>query len=317
MGYIIAAVVVLVFGFIMLLRTVRIVPQTEAWIVERLGKYSRTLDAGMHILIPFIDAVRYKHSLKEIALDIAEQICITKDNVAVGIDGILFFKVLDAKMASYGVANFVPAIVQLAQTTLRSEIGKIDLDRTFEERSHINATVVNEIDKVTDSWGVKVMRYEIKTITPPADVQAAMEKQMRAEREKRAQILESEGDRESRINRAEGIKQEAIKNSEAKKIQQINEAEGQATAIESVAKATAEGIRLVAESISNAGGREAVQLRVAESYIAQFGQLARTNNTMIVPASVSDISGMIATAMAVLDKTGGGKATPTAPQIKA
>lgn len=304
MGYGVAAIIFLIFGLIMLYRTVRIVPQTEAWVVERLGKYSTTLEAGIHILIPFLDSVRYKHSLKEIGLDIAEQVCITKDNVQVAVDGILFFKVMDAKLASYGVANFVPAIVNLAQTTLRSEIGKIELGRVVEEREHINNALITALDHATDAWGIKVIRYEIKTITPPEHITTAMEKQKSSDMERVALINQSQGDREAKINRAEGVKQEAIKNSEAKKIQSINEADGQAAAILAMASATAEGIRKVAESIAIPGGKEAVQLRVAEAYIQQFGQLARANNTMIVPATVSDISGMVASAMAVLDKVG-------------
>lgn len=301
MGFLIFGFFVAIFAVVTLFKTMQIVPQQMAFVVERLGKYSRTLNAGMHILIPFVDQIRYKHSLKEIVLDIDEQVCITKDNVQVGIDGVLFFRVTDPYKASYGVANFVPAIVQLAQTTLRSVIGKLDLDRTFEERTHINGEVVLSIDAATDSWGVKVLRYEIKTINPPADVTGAMEKQMRAEREKRAKILESEGDRDSKINRADGLKQETIKNSEAQKQRQINEAEGQASAILSVAKATADGIKMIADSISTKGGQEAVRLRVAEEYIKQFGQLAKTSTTMIVPATANDLSGMIATAMSVFE----------------
>lgn len=302
-GFLIFGLFVAIFAIVTLFKTMQIVPQQMAFVVERLGKYSRTLDAGMHILIPFVDQIRYKHSLKEIVLDIDEQVCITKDNVQVGIDGVLFFRVTDPYKASYGVANFVPAVVQLAQTTLRSVIGKLDLDRTFEERTHINGEVVLSIDTATDSWGVKVLRYEIKTINPPADVTGAMEKQMRAEREKRAKILESEGDRDSKINRADGLKQETIKNSEAQKQRQINEAEGQASAILSVAKATADGIKMIADSISIKGGQEAVRLRVAEEYIKQFGQLAKASTTMIVPATASDLSGMIATAMSIFENT--------------
>lgn len=297
------SMIVIAFVVIFLLRTVRIVPQQNAFVVERLGKYHRTLSAGLHIVVPFIDAIRYKHNLKEVVLDIPEQICITRDNVQVGVDGVLFFRVTDAAKASYGVATFLPAIVQLAQTTLRSEIGKLELDRTFEERQHINNSIVMELDKATDPWGVKVLRYEIKSITPPHDVIAAMEKQMRAEREKRAKILESEGDRDSKINRAEGDKQQVIKNSEASRQQQINEAEGRAAAILAVAKATSDGLKLVAAVLASAGGQDAARLRVAEEYVKQFGALAKESNTMIVPASASDMSGMIATAMSVFDKT--------------
>src|SRR5919112_4648831 len=270
-GNLIVAVVVAVFAMIVISKIVRVVPQQQAWVVERLGKYHDTLNAGLHILWPFVDVVRYKHSLKEIALDIPEQVCITKDNVQVGVDGVLYFKILNPERASYGISDYTYAISQLAQTNLRSEIGKIDLDRTFEERTNINSQVVQEVDKASESWGVKVLRYEIKNITPPKDVLAAMEKQMRAEREKRAVILTSEGERDAAINTAEGEKQQVIKASEARKQQQINEAEGRAAAIRSVAAATAEGIRQVADAIRQPGGMEAVQLRVAEQYVTQFG----------------------------------------------
>lgn len=293
------ALVLVFFAFVALIKTIRIVPQQMVFVVERLGKYNRTLQAGLHILVPFIDKIAYKHSLKEIVLDIPEQICITKDNVQVTVDGILFFRVIDAAKASYGVANYVPAIIQLAQTTLRSEIGKLDLDRTFEERERINNAVVLAIDAATEPWGVKVLRYELKSITPPRDVLAAMEKQMRAEREKRAKILESEGDRDSKINRAEGVKQETIKNSEAEKQRSINEAEGQAAAILAVAKATADGLKMIADILKAPGGAEAARLRVAQDYVTQFGELARTNNTMIIPANVQEISSMLATAFSL------------------
>jgi regulator of protease activity HflC (stomatin/prohibitin superfamily) len=287
--------------------TVKIVPQQQCFVVERLGKYHATLHAGLHFVVPFIDVVRYKHSMKEFVLDIPEQVCITKDNVQVGVDGILFFRVMDPEKASYGVTNYANALVQLAQTTLRSEIGKIDLDRTFEEREHINQSVVMAIDKASDPWGVKVLRYEIKTIQPPKDIIQSMEKQMKAEREKRALILESEGERDAKINRAEGVKQETIKNSEAEKQRQINEAEGQAAAIRSVALATAEGIQNVAKALSGTGGADAARLKIAEEYVRQFGELARTTNTMIVPATTSDMAGMLATAFSLYDGTKGGK----------
>jgi regulator of protease activity HflC (stomatin/prohibitin superfamily) len=299
-GTLIVAVVVVIFAMILISRIARVVPQQQAWVVERLGKYSGTLNAGFHILVPFMDTVRYKHSLKEIAIDVPEQVCITKDNVQVAVDGILYFKVLNPERASYGISDYTYAISQLAQTNLRSEIGKIDLDKTFEERTNINTAVVSEVDKASEAWGVKVLRYEIKNITPPQDVLAAMEKQMRAEREKRALILQSEGQRDAAINNAEGDKQQVIKASEAKKQQAINEAEGQSAAIMSVAKATAEGIRQVAEAINLAGGRDAMQLRLAEEYIKQFGLLAKSGNSMIVPATVSDVSSMIAMATSIL-----------------
>jgi regulator of protease activity HflC (stomatin/prohibitin superfamily) len=289
---------------IIIAKTAVVVPQQSAYVVERLGKYAATLDAGFHILLPFIDRIRYKHSLKETAIDIPEQVCITRDNVQVSVDGILYLKVLNPQRASYGISDYNFALIQLAQTTLRSEIGKIELDRTFEERTNINIQVVNELDKASDPWGVKVLRYEIKNITPPKGVLDAMEKQMRAEREKRAVILTSEGERDAAINQAEGEKQQVIKASEAKKQQQINEAEGAAAAILAIAQATAEGLRKVAETIQVPGGQEAVQLRVAEQYITKFGELAKTTNTLILPATVSDVGSMIALAMNAIRQTG-------------
>jgi regulator of protease activity HflC (stomatin/prohibitin superfamily) len=302
-GTFLLALVVAAVAIVILFKTAIVVPQQSAFIVERLGRYSKTLSAGFHILVPGIERIAYRHSLKEAALDIAEQICITKDNVQVGIDGVLYLQVLDPARASYGISDYHFAISQLAQTTLRSEIGKIDLDRTFEERATINANVVTELDKASEPWGVKVLRYEIRNINPPADVLQAMEKQMRAEREKRAVILTSEGDRDAKINQAEGEKQRVIKESEAARQQQINEAAGEAEAILAVATATAEGLRRVAEAVAAAGGREAMQLRVAENYVQQFGNLARTSNTLVIPANVSDIAGMIAMATKVFDQT--------------
>jgi regulator of protease activity HflC (stomatin/prohibitin superfamily) len=294
---------IVVFGILALLvivviaKTAVVVPQQSAYVVERLGRYHATLSAGFHVLLPFVDVIRYRHTLKENAIDIPAQVCITRDNVQVGVDGILYLKVLNPERASYGISDFVFAISQLAQTTLRSEVGKIDLDRTFEERTNINLQVVTELDKASEAWGVKVLRYEIKNITPPHDVLAAMEKQMRAEREKRAVILTSEGQRDAAVNNAEGEKQQVIKASEARKQQQINEAEGQAAAILSVSSATAEGIRRVADAIKQPGGFEAVQLRVAEQYVEQFGHLAKESNTLILPANASDVGAMIALAM--------------------
>jgi regulator of protease activity HflC (stomatin/prohibitin superfamily) len=298
------------FALWIFFKIVVVVPQQNAFVVERLGKFAGVLDAGMHILVPFMDVIRYRHVLKEQAMDIPEQVCITKDNVQVAVDGILYLKIMDPERASYGISNYIFAITQLAQTTLRSEIGKIELDRTFEERTHINGQVVSEVDKASEAWGVKVLRYEIKNITPPQDVLAAMEKQMRAEREKRAVILTSEGTRDAAINTAEGSKQETIKQSEARKQQQINEAEGQAAAIMAVASATAEGIRRVAEAIKVPGGYEAVQLRVAEQYIGQFGELAKKSNTLVLPANVADVGSMIALAMAAVKSDGGGQPQP-------
>jgi regulator of protease activity HflC (stomatin/prohibitin superfamily) len=299
----IIAVAVAIFAIFLVVKTAIVVPQQNAFVVERLGKFHSVLDAGFHILVPFVDAIRYRHTLKEQALDIPEQICITKDNVQVGVDGIIYLKVLDAQRASYGIADYSYAITQLAQTALRSEIGKIDLDRTFEERTHINGMVISELDKATGPWGIKVLRYEIKNITPPQDVLAAMEKQMRAEREKRAVVLTSEGERDAAVNNAEGKKQQVIKESEASRQRQINEADGQAQAILAITTATAEGIRKVAEAISAPGGVEAVQLRVAEKYVEQFGHIAKTTNTVVLPASVSDIGSMITLATNVLKTT--------------
>jgi regulator of protease activity HflC (stomatin/prohibitin superfamily) len=308
--FVTAALAVLVI--IVLAKTAVVVPQQNAYLVERLGKFSNVLGAGFHILLPFIDVIRYKHSLKESAIDIPEQVCITRDNVQVSVDGVLYLKVLDPQRASYGISNYLFAITQLAQTTLRSEIGKIELDRTFEERTNINIAVVSELDKASEAWGVKVLRYEIKNITPPKDVLAAMEKQMRAEREKRAVILQSEGQRDAAINAAEGDKQQAIKASEAKRQKQINEAEGEAQAILSVAGATAEGLKKVADAIQTPGGMEALQLRVAEAYVEKFGELAKANNTMVLPANLADVGSMIALAMGAI-KTTGAETKPRIP----
>jgi regulator of protease activity HflC (stomatin/prohibitin superfamily) len=304
-GLLIVAVILALLTLVVIAKTAIVVPQQSAYVVERLGRYSGTLNAGFHILMPFVDTIRYRHSLKELAVDIPAQVCITRDNVQVGVDGVLYLKVLNPERASYGIMDYMFAISQLAQTTLRSEVGKIDLDKTFEERTNINTQVVTELDKATEAWGVKVLRYEIKNITPPHDVLAAMEKQMRAEREKRAVILTSEGARDAAINTAEGGKQETIKQSEARKQQQINEAEGQAEAILAVATATAEGIRKVAEAITLPGGFEAVQLRVAEQYIGQFGELAKTSNTLVLPANVADVGSMIALAMKAVGRQPG------------
>ncbi len=303
-----AIIGIVVLAIVIVAKTATIVPQQQAYVIENLGKYSRTLRAGFHILVPFIERIAYRHSLKEMAIDIPEQVCITKDNVQVGVDGVLYMQVLDPERASYGIQDYVFAITQLAQTTLRSEIGKIDLDRTFEERAIINGNVVREVDLASDAWGVKILRYEIRNINPPPDVIEAMEKQMRAEREKRAVILESEGVRDANINRAEGEKQKVIKESEAKRQQQINEAEGEAAAIEAVATATAEGLRRVASAVAGAGGAEAMQLRIAEQYVAQFGQIAKQGNTLVVPANLSDVASMIALATKIVQ--GGNEGGP-------
>ena len=299
-------VVLFIVGLIILViaKTAVIVPQQSAFVIENLGKYSRSIQAGFHLLVPFIERVAYKHSLKERAIDIPEQTCITRDNVQVGVDGVLYMQILDAKRASYGISDYIFAIAQLAQTTLRSEVGKIDLDRTFLERANINASVVSELDKASDPWGVKVLRYEIKNINPPADVITAMEKQMRAEREKRAVILTSEGERDAKINEAEGLKQQVIKQSEATKQRQINEAEGEAEAILAVATATAEGLRQVAVSLIGPGGDAAMQLRIAEQYVQQFGNLAKVGNTLIVPSNLSDIASMVTVASNIVGKGG-------------
>ena len=299
---------VVVFGVLAILvliiiaKTAVVVPQQSAFVIERLGKYSGTLYAGFHVLVPFIDVIRYRHTLKEQSSDIPAQVCITRDNVQVGVDGILYLKVLNPERASYGIQDYHFAISQLAQTTLRSEIGKIDLDRTFEERTNINTAVVTELDKASESWGVKVLRYEIRNITPPGDILAAMEKQMRAEREKRAVILSSEGTRDAAINTAEGEKQQVIKASEARRQQQINEAQGQAEAILTVANATAEGLKKVGAAITMEGGYDAVRLRVAEQYVAQFGQLVQGTTNLVLPANVGDIGAMIALAMNVFNQ---------------
>lgn len=297
--YVVGVIALLVI--IVIAKTAVVVPQQSAFVIETLGRYNRTIQAGFHLLKPFFDRIAYKHTLKEEAMDIPEQVCITRDNVQVGVDGVLYLQVLEASKASYGITNYRFAIVQLAQTTLRSEIGKIELDRTFEERQTINQNVVAELDKASAPWGVKVLRYEIKNINPPKDILGAMEKQMRAEREKRAVVLNSEGERDARINQAEGDKQRVIKESEGNKQQQINEAQGEAAAILAVATATAEGLKQVGEALSGRGGIEAMQLRVAEEYVKQFGHLAdEASSTLIVPANLADIASMIALATSVV-----------------
>ncbi|MBE6359449.1 MAG: paraslipin [Lentisphaerae bacterium] len=296
------AVAIIAFAIvIILIKTVKIVPQKQAWIVERLGKYNSTLGAGMHILLPFIDKVSYQRDLKECAIDVPPQQCVTKDNIIVEVDGLLYLQVVDPVKASYGISDYLFACSQLAQTTLRSEVGKLELDRTFEERATINSAICAEVDKASDPWGVKVTRYEIKTIKPPMSVLDAMEKQMRAEREKRAQIAESEGERQAKINRADGEKCEAIAHSEGEKQKRINEAAGKAEEIRLVAEATAKGIETIAEAIRKEGGNEAVNLRLAEQYINEFGKLAKTGNTMIVPADLANVSGFIKSVAKVLE----------------
>lgn len=299
--FVLLSLIIVLAVIVFIGKAICVVPQQQVWIVERLGRFHMQISAGLHFVWPFVDVIRYRHTLKEIPLDIPAQICITKDNVSVHVDGVLFFRVIDPVKASYGIADYELAVVQLAQTTLRSEIGKIDLDRTFEERDKINSGVIMAIEHATEPWGVKVLRYEIKSIQPPKDVLDAMEKQMRAEREKRAKVLESEADRDSKINRAEGSKQEVIKASEADKTKQINEAEGRASAILAVAKASAEGLREVASAITQAGGADAARLKVAEEYLKQMGQIAYDAKSIIVPANVSDPSSMIASALEVYE----------------
>ena len=297
-----------VFAFIVLIAIVKtavIVPQKTAFIVERLGKYRCTLEAGFHILVPFIDKIAYKHSLKEQAIDVPPQECITKDNIAVSVDGILYMQVMDPAKASYGIGNYLFATTQLAQTTMRSEMGKLDLDRSFEERTSINAAIVAAVDKASDPWGIKVTRYEIKNITPPQTIRDAMEKQMRAEREKRAMIAESEGERQSKINRAEGERQQAIALSEGERARKINEAEGRAKEILLVADAQAEGIRKVAQALGEKGGIESVNMQLAQQYLAQFGALAKTNNTMIIPSDLANVAGVIKACSSIIKKVEG------------
>lgn len=301
------ATIILIILFLFLLvafmSTFKVVPQRTVYIVERLGKFNRSLEAGFHVLIPFIDKVAYKQNLKEQAIDVASQICITKDNIAVEVDGILYLQVMDPQKASYGIDNYRFAVIQIAQTTMRSIIGKMELDKTFEERETVNGSIVAAVDKASDAWGIKVSRYEVKNISPPQSIKDAMEKQMRAEREKRAQIAESEGDKQAKINRAEGEKQEMIARSEGEKQRKINEASGTAAEIEMIAKATAIGIREIATSINEEGGMNAVNLRIAEQYLTEFGKLAKTNNSMIVPADLSDIAGILTSITSVLNKT--------------
>ena len=291
---------------IILLKTAQVVPQRKAFVIERLGKYSRTIEAGFHILVPFIDKIAYRHSLKEVAVDVPSQMCITQDNIAIEIDGVLYLQVLDARNASYGIEDYLYASTQLAQTTLRSEIGKLELDRTFEERDTVNANIIAALDKASDPLGIKITRYEIANITPPPSVRDALEKQMRAERERRAVIAESEGQKEAQINIAEGQKQQVIKQSEANRDRQVNEAEGKAREIEMLATATATGIRMIAEAIQSPGGSDAVNLRIAEQYVKEFGNLAKTNNTLIIPNNLADIGGTVAALAKMLDRPGTG-----------
>lgn len=296
----IVLLVLAALAVVIIVKGVCIVPQQSAYVIERLGKFSNTLNAGIAYIIPFVDRVAYEHTLKEQTIDIPEQVCITRDNVQVGVDGVIFVQVFDPQMASYGISNYIFSIIQLAQTTMRSEVGKIDLDKTFEERSSINSAIVNAINDASRTWGVKILRYEVKNIRPPENVLNAMEKQMQAEREKRAVILTSEGEKQSAVNVAEGQKQKVVLESEATRQKQINEATGQAEAIRAIANATADALKSVASAIQTQGGMEAVQLRVAEKLVEQFGHLAKQNNTLILPANFGDMSSLIATAMSVV-----------------
>jgi regulator of protease activity HflC (stomatin/prohibitin superfamily) len=302
-------IVILIIAVMFVARSVKVVPQQHAWVVERLGKYHATLSPGLNFLIPFVDRAAYRHSLKEIPLDVPSQVCITKDNTQLTVDGILYFQVTDPMRASYGSSNYIVAITQLAQTTLRSVIGRMELDKTFEERDAINASVVSALDEAAQTWGVKVLRYEIKDLTPPAAILHAMQAQITAEREKRALIAASEGRRQEQINIATGEREAYIARSEGEKQAEINTAQGEAAAILAVAEASAEAIRKIAAAIQQPGGEQAVQLKVAEKAVEAFSQLAQKNNTLIVPGNMSEVGGLIATAMALV-KQGG--ALPTA-----
>ena len=295
--FLIAVIVVFV------IEAVRIVPQQQAWVVERLGKFSEILQPGLNLIIPFFERVAYVHSLKEVPLDVPEQVCITRDNTQLGVDGILYYQVVDPRLASYGSSNYITAIVQLAQTTLRSEIGKMELDKTFESRDVINRQIVDALDEAGRNWGIKVLRYEIKSLTPPETILRAMQAQITAEREKRALIAKSEGERQQQINLADGERQSAILQSEGEKQAAINKAQGEATAIRVIAEANASAVRAVAEAIGDKGGMDAANLKVAQQYVEAFANLAKTSNTLILPATASDVAGLVATAMTVLEKT--------------
>jgi regulator of protease activity HflC (stomatin/prohibitin superfamily) len=294
---------VIALGIVVAIESIRQVPQQSAWVVERLGKFHAVLEPGLNIIVPVLDKVAYRHSLKETPLDIPEQVCITKDNTQLGVDGIIYYQVTDPKLASYGSSNYIDAVTQLAQTTLRSEIGKMELDKTFESREEINRQVVSVLDEAGRTWGVKVLRYEIKNLTPPETILRAMQAQITAEREKRALIAKSEGQRQEEINLAEGVKQAAVLQSEGQKIAAINNAEGEARAITTIADATAAAVRTVANAMNEPGGLNAANLKVAELYIQAFGNLAKTNNTMIVPGNVADVATLMSTAMTVLNGT--------------
>jgi regulator of protease activity HflC (stomatin/prohibitin superfamily) len=294
---------ILAFVAVFAIEGLRVVPQQNAWVVERLGKFHKILEPGLNLIIPIVDQVAYRHSLKEIPLDVSEQVCITRDNTQLAVDGVIYFQVTDPRLASYGSSNYIAAITQLAQTALRSEIGKMELDKTFESRDEMNRQVVAVLDEAGRSWGVKVLRYEIKNITPPEAILRSMQQQITAEREKRALIAKSEGEKQQEINVAEGEKQAAVLKSEGEKTAQINKAQGEATALRLVAEATAAAVESVAAAIGKEGGAQAANLKIAEQYIIAFGHLAKTNNTMIIPTNVADVAGVMATAMTVLDKT--------------
>jgi regulator of protease activity HflC (stomatin/prohibitin superfamily) len=294
------ALVLFVIAMVLVFKTINVVPQQHAWVVERLGKYDRTLAPGLSLVFPFVDRIAYKHILKEIPLDVPPQVCITRDNTQLQVDGILYFQITDPMRASYGSSNYIQAITQLAQTTLRSVIGKMELDKTFEERDHINTAIVNAIDESAANWGVKVLRYEIKDLTPPKEILHAMQAQITAEREKRALIAASEGRRQEQINIASGEREASIARSEGEKQASINRAHGEAAAIVALAEASADALRKVGAAIREPGGQDAVNLRVAEEYVDAFANLAKTNNSIIVPANLSDMSGLIASAMQIV-----------------
>ncbi len=293
---------IILLAIVFVIEGVRVVPQQNAWVVERLGKFHAILEPGLNVIVPFFDRVAYKHSLKEVPLDVPEQVCISRDNTQLAVDGVIYFQVTDPRLASYGSSNYIAAITQLAQTALRSEIGKMELDKTFESRDEMNRQVVSVLDEAGRSWGVKVLRYEIKNITPPEAILRSMQQQITAEREKRALIAKSEGEKQQEINVAEGEKQAAVLKSEGEKTSAINRAQGEATALRLVAEATASAVESVAAAIGKDGGAQAANLKIAELYITAFAHLAKTNNTMIVPTNVADIAGVVATAMTVLDK---------------
>ena len=297
---------VIALAVVFVIEGVRVVPQQSAWVVERLGKFHQILEPGLNVIIPFIDRAAYRHSLKEVPLDVAEPVCITKDNTQLAVDGLIYYQVTDPRLASYGTSDYVTAIVQLAQTTLRSEVGKMELDQSLQSRDVINRSIVAVLDEAGRSWGVKVLRYEVKNLTPPEVILRAMQAQITAEREKRALIAKSEGEKQQEINLAEGEKQAAILTSEGQKQSAINKAQGEATALRLVADATAAAVNVVAEAIGKEGGLQAANLKVAELYIAALGNLAKTNNTMIVPTNLSDVASVVASAMTVLDRTRAG-----------